>query len=123
MENVHILRFQSFHGIYHQYHYVRFFKGFNGTHNRVKLNIFLNLSLFTQSGCINEHKFMAKLVVMDVDRIAGGTCNRRYNVSFLSNQRIDQGRFSNIWPSNDGNFRQGIFFFRNIFKVFDHFIQ
>ena len=77
--------------VHHQDDHVGFFQGLNGTHNRVKLNVFFYLGFFTHPGSVNQHKIVPVLVVMDVYRIARGAGNRGNNIPVLTNKRVNDG--------------------------------
>ena len=66
---------------------------------------------------------MSKLIVMNMNRIAGGARNRSYNIAFATNQRINKRRFAHVGTADNSIFWKLVIIFRFIFKMLNHFIK
>ena len=95
-----------------QYHdHVRAFDRCHGTDNAVALDFFLDF-IFAPDACrINQHILLAVIYDLGIDGIACRSCNIRYNHAVFSAELINQGRFSGIRLSDNGNFRAFVFGF------------
>ena len=112
-----ILTFKSTCGIHHQKNDIGIFNGTNGTHYRIKLNIFFDFIFTPDTGSINQIKFLIKFIVTRSYRITSSAGNIRNNVTLLTQQRINQCGLSCIRASYHREFRNVAFFFfpNNIF--------
>src|SRR5690606_14900722 len=123
VEDIDILCFDPLRGIQHKHDDIRLFQSFDGPHDGIELNVFLHFSLAPKPGGIDEHKVMAKLVVSDPDGISGGTRDGRHDVTFLSHQRVDQGRLPHVGAAHDRILGKLVVLVPLVFKMLDHFVE
>ncbi|MNT58386.1 hypothetical protein D3C72_1958150 [compost metagenome] len=62
-EDVHILRFPTLRGIYHQDHNIRIFDRTDRSHYGIEFQILGNFRFTTHSGCVYQHKLVSEFVV------------------------------------------------------------
>ena len=115
-KNVLVLRLNAPGGIDHQHADIAVFDGPDRTHDRIELQVFVDLRLFADTGRIDQVKLLAKLVVFGVNRVARGTGHIGHNVAVDAHKRIDQRRFAGIRTTDHGDTRKrtlvGVDFFR-----------
>ena len=56
-------------------------------------------------------------------RIAGGAGDRRNDITFFTDEGIDDGRFAHVRSAYDGEFGERIFFNRLFVKMLYHFVE
>jgi len=81
---------------------------FNGTHrahDRIKLDIFFDFFLATNSGRIDQIKFKTKAVVFGIDTVTGSSSYIGNNIALFSNQGVDKRGFPSIGSSYHGKAR------------------
>ena len=86
--DVQILCLDAAGGVNHQNTYIAVLDGANGADNRVILLVFRHFRFLADTGCIDEVKILAELVVPRVNRVARRTRNIRHNRSLLADKRI-----------------------------------
>ena len=73
---------------------------------RIELNTSTELSILTpasQAGGVDQDKVFAVAGVRNIDRVTGGAGDVRNNGAIVVKDRVDQGRFADIGPADDGD--------------------
>ena len=65
--------------------------GANGTHYRVKLQIFLHFGFLPDTGSIHQIEFKSELIVFGINTVPCGSGNIGHNITVFPNQSIDEG--------------------------------
>ena len=89
MKYIKVLSVKTNSGVDHNNTDVTVFNSSNGSHNRVELKIFMNLSFLSKSCSIYKCKFMTKLIIVSVNRITCSSCNAGHDVLVFSHQGIN----------------------------------
>ena len=76
------------------------FDGANGTHYRIKLNVFFDLGFAAYSGRIDQFKIKPKTVVNRIDTVSSSSGHIGNDIAFFADKGVDQGRFSGVGASN-----------------------
>ncbi len=84
-----VLRLDAACGVDHQYADIRSLDGADRTDNRIIFDIFCNLGLFTDTGCVDEVEIEAEFIVARIDRVACGAGDVGHDVAVFVNKRID----------------------------------
>ena len=114
-----ILLGYTFHCVnHHQNNICSFYRGY-GPDNTVPFQLFLDLALSAKTCCINEYILFSVMNNLRINSIPCCPCNIRYNDTVLPEKFIDDGGFSDIWFSDNGNPRSFVLllffvFFREI---------
>ena len=108
----------------HQDH-IRAIDSSHSPHDRIFLCIFIDLTRFSHSGCINHGVLLAFCIrEMGVNRIPRSPCYRTGNDAVFPKDGIDQTRFSDIWATNQAELDDiWIFWLPIRRKVFNNSIQ
>ncbi len=123
-EYVHVLSLEPFGGVYNQNGHVAFLDGTYGTHHRIELDVLVNLAFLAQSGSVHQHEVHAEGVEAGVVAVACGAGYVGYNVSLLSEEGVDHGRFAHVRTAHHRKTRQvGIVLCGVVRQVFHHLVQ
>ena len=106
VEDAHVLGFHAGGGVNHQHTDIGMLDGTDGTHHRVKLQVFAYLGFLAHAGGIHQHEFVPELVIISGYGIARGARHRGDDVAVFAQQGVGQGRFAHVRLAHDGNVRQ-----------------
>ena len=77
--------------------------GPDGAQYRVEFEIFVHLGLLAYAGGVDQHEFVAELVVVCFYAVAGGAGDGGDYVPFLAEQGVGEGRLAHIGLSDYGH--------------------
>ena len=116
VEDRHVLGFHAVLGVDHQDADVAVLDRADGAHDGVEFQILADAVLPAHAGGVDQHEFMAELVVVRRDGVAGRAGDRGHDVALLAEQGVGQGRFADIRLADDGDVGEiGV-------RIFDRFL-
>ena len=103
---MHVLSLHSGGGVYHQYADVGMLYGAYRAHHRVELEVFAHLGLAPDSGGVDQHEFIAELVVVGLDRVPRRTCHGGDYVPVFAEQGVGERGLADIGLPHDRDARE-----------------
>ena len=100
-EDVGILRLDASGGVDHQDADIRSLDGADRTDHRIILDILIDLLLLADAGGVDQIEVETELIILMIDRIAGGAGDIGDDVTFLADECIDERRLSGVGTTDD----------------------